>query len=289
MINEHTTQPSTTSRPSSYGIFITGGETNQTVKAAGLYNPTTGAYCNLPPLDPPRRGHSMTGLMACGGSYSDFDRSSCFTFNVSSGTWYNSYNYSGNRYSPVGWKNEQGVLLIGGIKDVDTTTLLYPNGTSQPGFNLNRTFAASWLSCGIEDHHSGTIIITGGRSTCSTSTSSSCTASNRVNRLGETGYIESLPNMAYKREFHGCGGYYNDDQTLVYYIYFHIVKIIILFKVILVFGGKVGLNDMLPTEKLTVGQKWETIPAAVSNPVKGYVWSVSLNNDIFMQGANIEN
>ena len=220
---EHTTQSSTTSRPSTYGIFIAGGFTNQTVKSAGLYNPTTGAYCSLPPLTPSRYGHSMIGLMACGGGGSSTPlRSSCSTFNVSSGTWYNSYNYSANRYTPVGWKNNQGVLLIGGVNDVDTTTLLNADGTSQPGFTMNRTFAASWLSCGIEDHNSGTIIITGGRSTCSTSTNNYCVRSNRVNRFGENGYIESLPNMTYAREFHGCGGYYNDDQTLVYIIYFHI-------------------------------------------------------------------
>ena len=57
-------------------------------------------------------------------------------------------------------------------------------------------------------------------------------------------------------------------------------------KVILVFGGQTGAVGLPITEKLIVGQQWETIPVAVSNPVARYVWSVSLNNDIFMQGSN---
>ena len=85
------------------------------------------------------------------------------------------------------------------------TTLLFPDGGSQPSFDLKDK---SIYSCAIDDPKNGTVILTGGFELNSTSTS-------RVARYGPEGFIEYLPDMEHSRHFHGCAGYYNDDDQLV--------------------------------------------------------------------------
>ena len=72
----------------------------------------------------------------------------------------------------VSWKNSQGVLLMGGSKNISagsesnpedvlslSTTLLQPGGSYIEGFSLDKPV---YGSCAIEDPKTDSVIITGG-------------------------------------------------------------------------------------------------------------------------------
>ena len=164
---------------------MTGGFSNQTNQTTGLYIPSTGQYCALPSVvtEGYIQDHTMTEFTLCGGFYSQTqatvplnwakvevnvlrhdqirngekgyrksnlnDTDTCRTFNLGSGKWEISYQYQPERASHVAWKNEEGILLMGAsIFNLNTTTLLLPDGGFRQGFNLKEP---ALYSCAIED------------------------------------------------------------------------------------------------------------------------------------------
>ena len=178
---------------------MAGGTTNQTNKTSGFLNPSNKfSYCDLPPLDPYRTRHSMTGLMACGG-IEDGVGTSCSTFNTVRGVWEESYQFSTRRYEHVAWNTSEGVLLMGGgdYSSYMTTTLLLPGGGSRPGFLLK---TSCYSCCAAVDPYTNTIILSSGSS---------------VERYGMRGYLETLPSPSYSRSNHACAIYYTDYKMPV--------------------------------------------------------------------------
>ena len=95
----------------------------------GLYNPSTGEYCKLPPVpfQYALHRHSVTGFTVCGG-WSNRLNQVCHTFNTNNGKWEKSYDLSINAHSQhLGWRNSKGILLMGNPWSYKTTTQLFGN------------------------------------------------------------------------------------------------------------------------------------------------------------------
>ena len=61
------------------GLIISGGEgSDSTLKSAEVYVPSTGQHCQLPDMPVERSGHTMEGMVVCGG-YSGDTETSCLT------------------------------------------------------------------------------------------------------------------------------------------------------------------------------------------------------------------
>ena len=188
------------------------------IKQLGLYEPDTNFYCKLP--DPSgynyRFRSSMVGLTNCG--YSGLpNQPTCVVFNTNSGVWEDSFNYPFSIYGHVTWRTSQGILLMGGYKNLsyfsNPTTLLLPDGTYRDSFDLKDKGLLN--ACGVEDFRAGNIILTGGVFPSSTNTGGS---TNNVTRYGENGFIEDLPKLIDRRSRHGCAGFYNNEDKLVGYL-----------------------------------------------------------------------
>ena len=108
--------------------------------------PSSGIFCSLPrlPNDDERRFHTVesSGLL-CGGRFSDFE-DRCLQWNAVTGTWEDLLTLDVKRYHHVSWTPDTdiGTYLIGGLPSPSTfqnrrtTTLIKPDGTQQPGFQL---------------------------------------------------------------------------------------------------------------------------------------------------------
>ena len=121
----------------SAAILITGGynSTAGYLNTAELYLPLSGASCPLPALPDVRDLHTVekSGLI-CGG-YVTAD--SCLQWSSVTGTWDQSNTLEVERYGHVSWTPHPdiGTYLMGGY-DPDTTTLIKPDGSQEPGFSL---------------------------------------------------------------------------------------------------------------------------------------------------------
>ena len=175
---------------------MAGGFTSK--EAAGFLIPSkNNSHCDLPPLFPKRFGHTLTGLMACGGKDGD-TRYSCSTFNFAHGNWQENYRLPIGRYYHAAWQRDDGVLLMGGQDSPLTTTLLLPGDAreTRPGFNLTSPCIGC---CAIEDYYTQSVILTGGTK-----------SQHSVLRYGYDGFKEKLPNLRRPRYHHGCSMFYND-------------------------------------------------------------------------------
>ncbi len=121
-------------------ILITGGylpyKTPNT--KAEIYIPATNRSCRLPDLPVSRYYHTQDGFLTCGGGTSD---QLCHTWNPETGTWPLSHNLIIGR-SQLSWtpRSGNGTYLIGQYwktwDQAETTTLVKPDGSEVPGFNL---------------------------------------------------------------------------------------------------------------------------------------------------------
>ena len=111
-----------------------------------LYLPSSDVSCSLPDLPYETNycelgldGHTVesSGLL-CGGYPIEFHYS-CLQWNKVTGTW-NNLTLDIERYGHVSWSPDTdiGTYLIGGIAQESkrTTTLIKPDGTQEPGFQL---------------------------------------------------------------------------------------------------------------------------------------------------------
>ena len=117
------------------GVLITGTEYPH-MGTAELYLPSSNVSCSIP-LFGPCRAHTVesSGLL-CGGWFYD----SCWQWSPDTGTWEEGVNLFGlhQRYFHSSWTPVSGVgtYLMGGEASPRTTTLLTPDGTQEPGFQL---------------------------------------------------------------------------------------------------------------------------------------------------------
>ena len=118
-------------------VLIMGG-VSVSYRTAELYLPSSGLSCSLPSLPDSRHSHSVesTGLL-CGGGIT---RDSCLQWRSDTGTWEEALTLDVKRERHVSWTPGAGIgtyLMGGGDSEVrNTTTLITPDGTQEPGFPL---------------------------------------------------------------------------------------------------------------------------------------------------------
>ena len=105
--------------------------------SAEIYLPSSGTFCTLPNLPDMRVEHTMDNDMACGGGDTP---DTCIKFSQATGTWENLLTLNVRRTYHVSWTPAAGIgtFLIGGIGTAggNSTTLIRPDGTQEPGFQL---------------------------------------------------------------------------------------------------------------------------------------------------------
>ena len=115
--------------------MVTGGTDGFNGKSVELLATDGTKLCSLPNL-PAKKGrhwHSQTGLVTCGGGYSETHKS-CVTF--SAGRWKKTHTLRQRRYAHTAWASPRGVLLMGGTHTSRLTDLLTDDGDTIPSFNL---------------------------------------------------------------------------------------------------------------------------------------------------------
>ena len=91
--------------------------------------------CSLPDLPAIRFYHSQTGLLTCGGGYSNSERKSCVT--LACGLWKKSHTLGQSRVGHAAWASPQGVRIMGSEISPNTTELLNDDdGGATPSFTL---------------------------------------------------------------------------------------------------------------------------------------------------------
>ena len=115
-------------------ILVTGGDGAWTSSEVLFTNGSS--ICELPPMSQPKHGHTQSGLIACGGEGNVIDTRSCIKFE--SGSWSTlTDNLVEERRHHTSWITPNGdILLIGGTGSLDTTEIVYQNGTSIRSFHL---------------------------------------------------------------------------------------------------------------------------------------------------------
>ena len=118
-------------------IMITGGWTpNDDRKRVELLYQDGTHMCELEPLPDMRIGHTQSGLITCGGS---FTQDSCLIFSLSDGTW---QNHGSTLKQPRGAHSSSRrgntTLLIGGYESDSsmTTEMISMDGTQKTSFKL---------------------------------------------------------------------------------------------------------------------------------------------------------
>ena len=117
-------------------VLITGSG-HSSYDTAELYLPASGVSCALPQLPDDRHWHTVesSGLL-CGGEYTT---DTCLQWSPDTGTWEDLLlTLDVGRAYHVSWTpdTEVGTYLIGGYNG-RTTTLIKPDRTREPGFDLN--------------------------------------------------------------------------------------------------------------------------------------------------------
>lgn len=229
-------------------IIVTSGVSNE--RSVEVLQSDGSSLCSLPDLPNDYFGHTQSGLVTCGGAYT---QTSCYTF--SSGVWTKSHSLLHSRVGHSVWSSPLGTVLIGGGDSASPTTteLLMTDGQSTDLFSLKYD---TIRACSIELEE--TVILTGGLYTM-----------NKVSIYTSSGWIEDLPDLLQGRSTHGCGHYMNDDNKMVY----------------LVSGGYVGPSRLVSTEVLVAGESsWRQVGDLPTVPILG-LRGVSINNNILMTGG----
>ena len=177
------------------------GKTNYSTSSS-LYIPSKQIFCDLPNIPTHRQGHTTQEFTVCGGFGDNDDPNinlyNCDSFDVDTGSWYRSFDFTERHAGYVSWQTSQGLMLIGGWH-TDKTSILFSNGTeTKIVFESDKRYRTP---CGIPDPETGTIVITGG--------SSDGVLSKRVTRYDEDGKGVAMPDMNIPRYLHGCSSYTN--------------------------------------------------------------------------------
>ncbi len=182
-------------------VLITGGQSSKDLTAtdhsAEIFSPNSPASpCILPELPEPYFGHTQNGGMLCGG-YRNQTNDNCRQWNSTEGKFLEKsvHKISPGRFFHVSWTPVSGNETI--LMDGNTSTIVKPGvELGIEGFNLEYRFSAA---CSIPDPDTDTVIITGGRNSEKT-----------TSVYNETGFIEYLGDLNFKRHEHGCTSYVSD-------------------------------------------------------------------------------
>jgi len=210
------------------------------------------SLCSLPDLPDDHYYHTQSGLVTCGGWYTN-TRTSCYT--LTSGVWTKSHTLRHERYLHSSWTSPMGIVLMGGSVSKTTTELLTDDGQSTDYFSLQYN---TYSACSIQLEE--TVVITGGSNTLSTASIYSI-----------DGWVEDLPDLLTGRYKHGCGHYINNNDKMVH----------------LVTGGySTGSNRLVSTEIFTSDENsWRQVGDLPTVPING-LRGVSFNNNIIMTGGH---
>ena len=117
--------------------MVTGGQgaTDSVQTSVELLSSNGTRLCSLPNLPEKRFDHSQTGVLACGGGVGS-GLQTCSTF--AGGRWKKSHTLGTRRYGHTAWASPQGVRIMGGSFNTQSTELLNDNGgaTATPSFTL---------------------------------------------------------------------------------------------------------------------------------------------------------
>ena len=132
--------------------MITGGKSFESLgglNSTELYIPSSKSSCRLPDLQYGRESHTQNNLLLCGGSFigEDFQveesvATGCLKWNSVNSSWEEVVSFDGQRMTHVSWSPapDIGIFLMGGLGEdgsyLNTTTLVKPDGSNEPGFLL---------------------------------------------------------------------------------------------------------------------------------------------------------
>jgi len=127
---------------------------------------------------------------------------------------------------------------MGGKYSQRTTTLIKPDGSQEPGFDLKYD---TYYACAIPDED--TVIITGGRYT-----------RNTVSVYSVEGWQEDLPPLNTERSYHACSSYMSGER-----------------RVFMVTGGYTESGSTLDTTETLASDEdtWTTTAAKLPRPMRG--------------------
>ena len=166
-------------------------------------------FCNIPPLEPFRAGHTVTGLVACGGNGIDgtFVNDTCSKFDTSEGKWRPYATLPFSRKNHMAWQTDDGILLMGGAQQ---SILIKADGTTELKFELA---IHTSRACAVPDDRTSSVYILGGYFRKQ--------VFSNVTRYTKTGPASDLiPNMNFERASLGCAGYYDSNDKVDMDIYF---------------------------------------------------------------------
>jgi len=174
-------------------IVVTGGTQNSFLNSAEALNIDGTRLCNLPDLPTPRRHHSMSGRMICGGK-------SCIKFDQ--GNWKEfPWKLQEERGQHSSWKRSDGkTRLLGGYNSRTTSEIISETG-SEMGFPMKYKTSRA-CSIQFEDQ----VILTGGLET-----------RNIVSVYNDDGWVRDLAPLKTGRYWHACG-HYTSDNDLKYIV-----------------------------------------------------------------------
>ena len=104
-----------------------------------LYRPALNTSCQLPSLPGYRSGHTLDGLVLCGGQ--DQGAGDCVTLDPSTGQWRASNTLLHSRGHHASWQLEAGVILMGGAAQGEdserrTSEIVRPDGSGEETFAM---------------------------------------------------------------------------------------------------------------------------------------------------------
>ena len=122
-------------------VLVTGGNSHGSstkewaLPSVELLNLDGSFMCMLPSLPKPRWGHTQTGLVACGGFWGSNEKD-CLTFSIGMEEWKISHTLREERSRHSSWNSPDGVVLLGGDENKNTTEILTNSGDTTTGFKL---------------------------------------------------------------------------------------------------------------------------------------------------------
>jgi len=189
-------------------MIMSGGGTS-----VQLFIPSRNQTCRLPDNEERRYGHTVDGLLLCGGGRT---ADTCVT--LSEGKWTVSHTNI-RRWCATSVKFGSTLYLIGGKSERTTDIVdMSEGGEARPGFELQHD---SWWSCAAKDLLQDGFIITGGYiddELIETGVDLSAVGSKRAHQYNLKGFVKYLPDMNVGRTYHGCGSYLRDDGEQVFMV-----------------------------------------------------------------------
>jgi len=188
-------------------IMSSAGETME------LFIPSRNKTCRLPDTTTHRYGHTVDGLLICGGGRSS---DNCDSF--SNGVWSRTHTTTG-RWCATSVKIGTDLYLIGGKQEMTTDIVdMREGGKTREGPALQHS---SWWSCAAKNRLQDGFIVTGGYiddELIEAGVDLVAVGSKRAHQYNLAGFVKDLPDMNVGRTYHGCGSYLRGDGVQVFMV-----------------------------------------------------------------------